>query len=192
MFKTRLLFALGALFFLFAVTNCQCQRRMKCDAFSGDRAACLQNSDDCQLLTYPSCGGEKCQRMYCVADADAKICSLDKAAVLRNCPRDSRIFGDGSISAELSNQKWVYDKLSNFAQGLAGKKLTKSDVGQLIPKDREALCGTFPGETCDLKWSESKNQAVCEIGPEPCSKCDLIDPPSKCGAKNKCNDVICL
>ncbi len=179
-----------AIFFSFATTSCQCTRQIKCSSLSS-REACLED-DDCQTLTFPSCSGEKCQTTYCQPSYEKNACSPDEMIVNRSCPRDSRTFENGAIPADIEKQKWAFEKLSPFAKSLAGKKITKADLEQLTPADSDAICQTYPKESCKLAWNESKQEVVCDTGLINCEGCLFVNPKFKCGAKNKCNGVICL
>jgi hypothetical protein len=97
-----------------------------------------------------------------------------------------------SVPEDIAKYKWAFEKLSPFAQGLAGKKISKSDFDQLTPNDGRTLCGAFPNESCQLAWDEKTESANCVTGALNCAACNFVSPKFQCGAKNKCNGVICF
>lgn len=183
-------YLLVVIFVSFATAGCQCTRQIKCSSINS-REACLE-VDDCQTLTHPTCSGEKCQTTYCQPSHQKNACAPDDELIRRSCPRDSRTFQNGSVPADIEKQKWAYEKLSPFAKTLAGKKIAKADLAQLTPADSDALCQVYPKESCKLAWNEAKQMVLCETGPINCEACLFSMPKFQCGAKNKCNGVICL
>jgi hypothetical protein len=189
--KTKLI-ALTLLTLLsMALTNCQCSREIKCGQLSGQREAC-DRDDDCRSMTHPYCAGAAAKHLSCRVDVSQNKCVPDTERP--NCPRDLRLFTpfSGSIPSDLQTYKWAYDKLSDRAKTMVGKKLTKTDVEALTATDSDILCSVISGQTCKMAWDEKAGKAVCFSGAEECGSAKVVSPPNKCQAKNKCGGVICF